>query len=381
MKRDYLKHKMDSDEDNTVEFPRDIPYDEVSFSSSRSYCVCCADIVRSTQAVSYIYNAAKVRKYYSIFLNSVAAIARNFGAKIIKNVGDSLIFYFPESQDSTDKDTWTDILDCLLALIDARPIINAKLYQEGLPGVNYRISADYGKVEVARSLSSKDDDLFGTTMNMCHKINRIAPANGIVLGGDLYQVIRYLHLDRQDYYLTELEPYSNGHKYPYPVYRLVGSTSNPVNPFKRASKLLAIQNSKLDLKQSQKQESKINIMLVDDEVETLTTFGTILSDENYNVDTFRNGDEAICSFITRSPDHYDLVVTDVRMSPLNGFELYNRLRELSTSVKMLFVSALDGLEEIGCVLPGVKKSQMLRKPVSKEHFIQAVKSILGPHGN
>jgi len=363
------------------DFPSNIPYEEVCFSSSGNYCVCFVDVVHSTEEVARIYDAVKVRKYYSIFLNSMAAIVRNFSAKIVKNVGDSLIFYFPESLDSTNKDTWKDILDCLQALTDARPIINTKLYQEGLPAINYRISADYGKVEVAKSLSSKDDDLFGATMNMCSKINQFAPVNGIVLGGDLYSILRYLHTDKNEYQLMELGAYSSGHKFPYPVYTLGGKTPNLLNPFKRTSKLLALHSSKLNLDQDQKQKSEINIMLVDDDLGTRTTFSTILSDENYNVDAFGNGDEAIRNFITTNPSHYDLVVSDIRMSPVNGLELYNRLRELSPSIKMLFVSALDGIEELVSVLPGVKKSQILRKPVSKENFVEVVKTTLGQYGN
>lgn len=369
---------MKDNECGNIEFPQNISYEEVCFlTSSKNYCVCFVDLVRSTDEVSQIYDATKVRKYYSIFLNSMASIAKNFNAKIVKTAGDSLIFYFPESLDSTNKDAFEDILHCLQALMDARPIINTKLYQEGLPAINYRISADYGRVEVAKSLSSKDEDLFGTTMNMCSKINSFAPLNGIVIGGDLYQVIRYLHLDKKDYSMTVLGTYSMGMKFPYPVYVLRGKKPNLVNPFNRTSKLSTLWNSKLNLDQVQKQKSEINIMLVDDEPETLATFNTILNDENYKVDTFRNADEAIRSFAATDPSHYDLIVSDVRMSPVNGLELYARLRELSPSIKMLFVSALEGIEEVVSVLPGVKKSQILRKPVSKEHFVGAVKTMLG----
>ncbi len=374
----YPQAKMKVDERDTL-FPNSLPYEEVRFLSSGNYCVCFVDLVQSTQEISQIYDAAKVRKYYSVFLNSMAAISRNFNAKVVKNVGDSLIFYFPESSDSVNKDTWKDILDCLLALTDARPVINAKLYQEGLSSVNYRISADYGPVEVARSMSSKEDDLFGMTMNMCSKINPFVPPNGIALGGDLHQVIKYLHLDKGDYLLTELGQYSTDHKFQYPVYILRAKRPNPVNPFKRISKLLALHNSKLNSEQDQNKKSDINIMLIDDEVETLSTFSTILSGENYNVDTFRNGNDAIRRFVTVPRSHYDLVISDVRMSPINGLELYNRIRELSPSVKMLFVSALDGIEEITSVLHGIQKSQILRKPISKEHFVEAVKVTLGLH--
>ena len=48
-----------------------------------------------------IKDAEKVRKYYSIFINTMTAIARNFGAKIIKNTGTSLVYFFPKTY-STD---------------------------------------------------------------------------------------------------------------------------------------------------------------------------------------------------------------------------------------------------------------------------------------
>ncbi len=57
-------------------------------------------------------------------------------------------------------------------MITASDIINSKLKEEGgLPSIHYKISADYDRVEVARSLSSPDtDDLFGSTMNICGEV-------------------------------------------------------------------------------------------------------------------------------------------------------------------------------------------------------------------
>jgi hypothetical protein len=74
-------------------------------------------------------------------------------------------------------------MECGITMIAARDIINAKLKEEGeLPSMYYKISADYGRVEVARSLSSPDtDDLFGSNMNVCAKINSMASANGMVI--------------------------------------------------------------------------------------------------------------------------------------------------------------------------------------------------------
>ena len=73
--------------------------EEIGFIRSENCCVCFVDIVDSTRITSSIKNPEKVRKYYEIFLNTMAAICRNFGAKIIKNVGDCLIYCYPTTSD------------------------------------------------------------------------------------------------------------------------------------------------------------------------------------------------------------------------------------------------------------------------------------------
>ena len=55
--------------------------EEVSFIRSQNCCVCFVDIVDSTRITSSINNPEKVRKYYEIFLNTMAAIARNLTTK------------------------------------------------------------------------------------------------------------------------------------------------------------------------------------------------------------------------------------------------------------------------------------------------------------
>ena len=165
--------------------------EEISFSSqSQNFCVCFVDMVDSTKITAEATNKEKVRKYYSIFINTMATIARNFGAKVIKNTGDCLISYYPKTSDSTNKSAFKDVIECGLTMIDASPIISAKLKQEGLLSISYRISADYGAVEVAKSITSQNYDFFGSTVNLCAKINSKAPPNGMVIGGDLYQIVK-----------------------------------------------------------------------------------------------------------------------------------------------------------------------------------------------
>ncbi|MFZ0895271.1 MAG: adenylate/guanylate cyclase domain-containing protein [Candidatus Nitrosopolaris sp.] len=121
-----------------------------------------------------------------------SAIARYWRAKIIKNVGDRLIFWYPRTSDHSNESAFTDVLECCITMIEAHDVINQKLDEEELPSLSYRISADYGRVQVARSATSQSDDLFGPIMNMCSKINSQALPNGVAIGDGLYQLLQSL---------------------------------------------------------------------------------------------------------------------------------------------------------------------------------------------
>ena len=171
-----------------------------------------------------------ISKYYTIFLNAMATIAKNHGAKIVKNAGDCLIYYFPNTSESSNLLAFKDVIECGITMILAHRAINAKLHEERLPSLDYRISADYGIVQVARSRSSQGDDLFGSTVNVCAKINSKASANGMVIGNNLYQITKAF----DDYVYKEVEGYGIGSYQKYSVYSITSKNKRTMlNPFKR----------------------------------------------------------------------------------------------------------------------------------------------------
>lgn len=365
--------------------------EEVCFFRSQNCCVCFVDMVNSTEITADINEPEKLRKYYGIFLNTIAAIARNYRAKIIKNAGDCLIFYFPETIDSTNESAFRDVLECCITMIEARCTINTKLYEEKLPSVSYRISANYGRVEVARSSTSQSDDLFGSTMNMCAKINSKALPNGIVIGGDLYQIVKSLSsFDYNYYYFEGVDEYlstdfnKDNHHHPYPVYSLSIKKNKSGNNYGKALNLLKYTSKtteEVDVKKQPQQQRKYsaNIMLVDDEPDTLFTYKTFLISEGYAVEAFTDSRRALEHFAEmNSSSYYNLVVMDIRMPGLNGLQLYYRLMAINKAIKVLFVSALDAIEELVSVLPSVSYNSILRKPVEKEYFINKIRSVLLP---
>jgi class 3 adenylate cyclase len=206
--------------------------EEISFTgSSQNCCISFIDIVDSTRiTTTEINDAEKIRKYYSIFINTMAAIIRDFNATIIKNTGDSLLYYFPKTSNSADDiSAFKEVFECGLTMIEASPIINTKVEEQGLSSLNYRISADYGRVETARSMTSTNDDLFGPTVSLCAKINSMAAINGMVIGGDLYQMTRSSF--DNDYYFSKIGRYQiNEIKFQqYPVYSVIRNKNKENN--------------------------------------------------------------------------------------------------------------------------------------------------------
>jgi class 3 adenylate cyclase len=209
---------MNSDDRNLPNINSDS--EEVSFvGRSINCCVCVVDMVGSTRiAASMVSNHQKIGQSYSIFINTMAILVKNYGARIVKNAGDALIFYFPDTSDSGNESAFKNAFECFTTMTLAHDTINAKLSSENLPSISYRISADYGRVEVATSTSSKTEDLFGATVNICSKINSMAEPKGIVIGGDLFQIIKSFYF-ANEYHFKELhEGYSVGLSRVYPVY-------------------------------------------------------------------------------------------------------------------------------------------------------------------
>jgi len=186
----------------------------VAFSGqSKSYCVGMVDMVNSTK-ITHQMNHEKITKYYEIFLNSMGSVLGRFGGVVIKNIGDSLLYYFPESSKHKRKYGFMSCIEANLAIIEEHKKISNKLLDHGLPSLDYRVSTDYGTCMLMKSNDSSVTDLVGPPMNMCSKINRSAAVNGIIIGSDCYEVVK----DFDEYEFKRAGDYSIGLKHSYPLY-------------------------------------------------------------------------------------------------------------------------------------------------------------------
>ncbi|MDH3764447.1 MAG: hypothetical protein OER82_01385 [Nitrosopumilus sp.] len=151
--------------------------------------VCFVDLVNSTEMTSQI-PAKKIVRFYEIFLNFVAKSVEGFNAKIIKNLGDSILFYFV-SNETNDIKFFERCVECCNSLLNEQDKINSLLDAEGLPRINYRISADYGEVIFGKSSTSYVDDIIGECVDIIGDINHFGLPHEVIIGKDLYNQLQF----------------------------------------------------------------------------------------------------------------------------------------------------------------------------------------------
>lgn len=113
------------------------------------------------------------------------------------------------------------------------------------------------------------------------------------------------------------------------------------------------------------------ITLVDDDKNILTSVSIALEAEGYKVTTHTEGQAALLAMTDRAPD---LAVLDIKMPGMDGMELLNRLRRVST-VPVIFLTSKD--EEIDEML-GLKMGadDYIRKPFSQRLLIERIRAVL-----
>ena len=104
------------------------------------------------------------------------------------------------------------------------------------------------------------------------------------------------------------------------------------------------------------------ILLIDDEPDITFTIKDILEDNGFQIDSFNDPILALNSY---KSNFYDLVILDIKMPKMDGFELYTKIREKDPKVKICFLTAIAMFTE------EIKKSLLaLGKTIDKDYFIQ-----------
>jgi two-component system catabolic regulation response regulator CreB/two-component system response regulator ChvI len=128
-------------------------------------------------------------------------------------------------------------------------------------------------------------------------------------------------------------------------------------------------------------DKRRRIMIVDDEYDVVYSLRTVLEETKlFQVDGYVDPMLALSNF---KADTYDLVVLDIRMSRMDGFELYKNIKAIDVRIKVCFLTAVNDLSEYKINYPDVieeiecgKIDCFMDKPVAGAQLLNLISKVI-----
>jgi len=120
------------------------------------------------------------------------------------------------------------------------------------------------------------------------------------------------------------------------------------------------------------------IFLVDDDYDHTITFKVGLELAGFEVDAYNDSAIALSNF---KPDYYDLLLIDIKMPKIDGFELYERIRKIDDKVKVWFITAYEVYYKTLKEVSSKSKEEtildrFIQKPIEINNLVKQIKSEL-----
>ena len=111
--------------------------------------------------------------------------------------------------------------------------------------------------------------------------------------------------------------------------------------------------------------------MVDDDADVLFSMVTALESSGFVVDSYSSPDKALEKF---KPYYYDLLLLDVRMPGMTGFELYDEINKLDERVHVIFITAFEVYyEALKEIYPDLVPSSFIQKPISNDDLVGRIR--------
>ena len=113
------------------------------------------------------------------------------------------------------------------------------------------------------------------------------------------------------------------------------------------------------------------ILVVDDESDLTLFYRMSLEYHGFEVETFNDPRKALSNFKT---DYYNLIILDIKMPNMDGFELYTEIRKRDKKAKICFLTASElyykefRMKEYSAL----DKSLFIRKPIGNEDVLKEI---------
>jgi two-component system response regulator ChvI len=120
--------------------------------------------------------------------------------------------------------------------------------------------------------------------------------------------------------------------------------------------------------------NKIKILIVDDDLDTILSFKNGLESNGFEVDSYNDPLLALSNF---KANFYDLLLIDIRMPHMTGFEFYQKISKIDNNTKVCFITAFEVyyralLEEFA----DLERKCFIQKPISIHELVKRIQKEL-----
>jgi DNA-binding response OmpR family regulator len=126
-----------------------------------------------------------------------------------------------------------------------------------------------------------------------------------------------------------------------------------------------------------KNTDKQKILIVDDEPDITTALKMYLELQGFQVDTFTDPANALAQF---KAGFYQLLILDIKMPEMNGFELYTEIKKKDETVKVFFLTALSEMHDYDAfkkeVFPKEGERYFIAKPIENEEILRRINTVI-----
>jgi DNA-binding response OmpR family regulator len=120
------------------------------------------------------------------------------------------------------------------------------------------------------------------------------------------------------------------------------------------------------------------VLIVDDEPDLTLSLKMVLEQNGFKVDSFTDPVSALENYKEEAAGMYDLLILDIKMPQMNGFELYRQIKKIDDKAKVCFLTAGEiDYEQFGKeLIPALENNCYIQKPIENETLIKRLNRII-----
>lgn len=117
----------------------------------------------------------------------------------------------------------------------------------------------------------------------------------------------------------------------------------------------------------------LRLLIVDDEHDVANALKAGLEKNGFGVDVFYDPVEALASF---QPGNYDLIISDIKMPRMNGFEMVYEMKKRDNGVQVVFLTGfVDLMKEVNKLFTKLNVREVIQKPIGIRELVDKINGL------